>query len=74
MKKSDEASQPNSCWNRATDNELVFVLRGVDAASPDTIRWWASERIRLGKNRDTDQQITSALALAAAMETERTQS
>lgn len=74
MKKSDEAAQPNSCWNSARDNERVFVLLERDAAAPDTIRFWCSERVRLGKNQPADEQITSALALAAGMETERTQS
>lgn len=68
MEKQQELLDPNSCWNRATAHELVFVSLGRDVAAPAGIRAWASERIRLGKNAEGDSQIQEALALADKME------
>jgi hypothetical protein len=50
---------------------MIFVLLGRDVAAPETIRYWANERIRLGKNTASDPEITEALECAATMETER---
>lgn len=50
--------------------EMVFVLLSRDAAAPVAIRAWVAERIRLGKNTDSDQQIVEALECARVMETE----
>ena len=68
MTKSDEIEFPDSCWNRARDDELVFVLLGRDAAAPETIRFWARLRKKLGLNTDYSDQIMSARALALLME------
>lgn len=68
VKKSDELSDPRSCMSRARDDEWTFVLLGRDAAAPAAIRFWANERIRLGKNGAADPQIVEALACADAME------
>lgn len=67
MKKTDEISNPNSCLNRAADNEPLFVLRGKDITAPDTIRDWAERRVNAGKNERSDPQIQEALALADQM-------
>lgn len=67
MLKRDELSDPNSCMNRAKDDELTFVLLGRDAAAPIAIRAWCLERIRLGKNEPGDEQIQEAMQCAAAM-------
>ncbi len=71
MRKCDELTNPNSCMSRARDEEWLFVLLARDAAAPETIRFWANERIRLGKNTATDPQIVEAFACAAQMETQR---
>lgn len=68
MRKRDELRFPDSCFNKATADEWLFVLRGRDPAAPLAIRTWASERIRLGKNKPTDPQITEALSCARFME------
>lgn len=68
MKKQDELTNPHSCMSRARDDEWTFVLLGRDAAAPATIRFWTNERIRLGKNKPDDPQITEALSCAAQME------
>lgn len=68
MLKYEELADPDSCINKANENEWVFVLLGRDAAAPYAIRAWAAERIRLGKNRQRDMQICEALAAADSME------
>ena len=67
MIKRDELSNPQSCLNRAADDEMLFVLLGRDSAAPFAIRAWAMERIRLGKNTADDPQIKEALECARLM-------
>ena len=69
MIKFEEAA--TSCLNRAGDQEMIFVLLGRDAAAPTAIRRWAEERIRLGKNAATDEQILEALHCADFMDQQR---
>ena len=71
MRKHEELNNPESCMSRAFRNEMTFVLLGRDVASPATIRFWAEERIRLGKNKMSDPQIIEALHCAGQMEKER---
>lgn len=71
MRKKKELKDPNSCLSKAKNDEFVFVLLGRDAAAPETIRFWCRLRIRLGKNAPDDEQITSALADADAIEREQ---
>ncbi len=54
----------------AHDQEMVFVLLSRDAAAPVAIRAWVAERLRLGKNKETDTQIIEALETALIMERE----
>jgi hypothetical protein len=67
MKKLKEASDPKSCWNRAEDEELVFVLLARDPAAPQAILAWINERIRLGKNTQGDAQVIEATKCALNM-------
>jgi hypothetical protein len=67
MLKTYEATNHDSCWNRARNDELVFVLLGRDVAAPAAIRAWIRERIRTGKNQPDDAQIAEAFACANAM-------
>lgn len=71
MLKCKELEDPNSCLNRADASELVFVLLQRDVAAPHAIRAWVAERIRLGKNVETDDQIQGALGCAVRMERRR---
>jgi len=71
MIKREELSNPNSCLNRAKDDEVVFVLRAHDITAPSVIRYWCIERIATGKNKRDDEQIMSALADAERMERQR---
>ncbi len=68
MIKKDELSNPDSCMSRAQDDEMTFVLLGRDMAAPQTIRFWVSERLRLGKNIPEDDQIREALDCARRMD------
>lgn len=68
MKKTDELKNPNSCLNRAADDEPLFVLRGKDVAAPAAIAEWIKSRISMGKNEFGDSQITEAVELAEKME------
>ena len=68
MRKIDELSDPNSCLNKANDDEMVFVLVAHDyQAASDAIRAWVASRILYGKNRPEDPKILSAMAVADRM-------
>lgn len=68
MRKELEISEPTSCFNKAQDEEPIFVLLGRDAAAAATIRFWARTRIAIGKNNKGDAQIVEAMELADAIE------
>lgn len=64
MIKSKEVSDPNSCLNRAADDEPIFVLRAHDVTMPAAIDAWIDYRIKAGKNMPNDPQIVEATRLA----------
>jgi hypothetical protein len=68
MKKSQEVLQPDSCFNRAEKDELIFVLLGRDFFAPTAIRAWVEARVNSLKNMPTDKEIVEALECAKAME------
>ncbi len=70
MRKKDETRHETSCWNKADDNEMIFVLLGRDEAASVAIEAWIAERIRLGLNTPNDLKIISAKAAARIMEIE----
>ena len=70
MRKQDETTSKRSCLAHAHPREMVFVLLSRDAAAPFAIRAWADERVRLGKNVETDAQIVEARACADTMANE----
>jgi hypothetical protein len=72
--KREELTNPKSCMSKARDDELTFVLLERDDAAPTTIRFWAFERVRLGKNTQNDPQIREALECARRMEIAREKS
>jgi hypothetical protein len=71
MIKRDEIDDTESCFNKATDGERLFVLLARDPAAPVAIRAWVAERLRLGKNAADDDQIREAVECARLMEIER---
>jgi hypothetical protein len=60
MLKLEEKTNPKSCWNKAEDDEMMFILLGRDKAAPATIRAWIRERIRMGLNKPGDSQLKEA--------------
>ena len=72
--KKEELTNPTSCFSKAHDDEVLFVLLGRDAATPDTIRFWVHKRLELGKNEASDPQIQTALLLARQIELAQRQS
>ena len=70
MRKKDELAKQHTCMAHAHSEEMVFVLLSRDAAAPVAIRAWVAERLRLGKNTESDEQIVEALTCAQTMESE----
>lgn len=68
MMKISERNNAYSCWNRALDYELVFILLERDPAAPAAIRAWAKARVNLGCNNGADAQIFDAEHCASMME------
>jgi hypothetical protein len=66
--KRDERSSAQSCWNKADEDEMLFVLMARDPAAPFAIRAWIAERLRIGRNRPDDQKIKNAQACLRTME------
>lgn len=71
MRAKEERVNPMSCLNRAHPEEMVFTLLGRDIAAPLAIRAWAHERVRLGLNSTSDEQIKEAYDCADRMDKER---
>lgn len=68
MIKKDEASKSNSCFNRAKDDEPVFVILARDVTAPYVINSWINRRLATGKNKSKDKQIREARELAVEAE------
>ena len=75
MIKRDELANPNSCINKAGDDEPVFVLRAHDPAAPEIVREWADAYASRKEEKGgvmTDEQrakYREAIELAQKMET-----
>lgn len=68
MTKQQNIDDPNSCFNKARDDEIVFVLLERDIATPAAIRAWAMNRVAAGKNNIDDPQIVEARHVANLIE------
>lgn len=68
MIKREELTKPNSCLNKARDDEMLFVLLERDDTFADTVRYWIQRRIEKGKNKPDDAQLVEAEACAAQVE------
>jgi len=72
--KRNELANPNSCLNKAADDEPLFVFRANDPLAPQLVREWADQYFDSKKDKEfrvTIPQQTKyreALALANAME------
>ncbi len=64
--KRENLEDPNSCLNKAGDDEPIFVLRAKDLKAPDTIRHWAM--LAAGTGYCRAEKIHEAYKVAEAME------
>jgi hypothetical protein len=60
MLKRLERLTTNSCWNKADEEEPIFVLLGRDKTIVPVISYWIMMRIASGKNKHDDPQIQEA--------------
>lgn len=60
MRKHEELSNPDSCLNKARDDEMLFVLLGRDESAAFAVRAWILDRIARGKNKPGDPKIMEA--------------
>lgn len=67
MVKKMEKADGRSCWNKAGEDELVFVLLARDPAAGAAIEAWIEARVRLRKNQPGDTQLREAAAVASVM-------
>lgn len=61
MTKAGERDRPDSCWNRAEDDEPVFVLRARDKAAILAVLSWIRATLIMRPNEETGQQIHEAM-------------
>lgn len=61
----EELENPNSCLNKAADDEPIFVLRAQDLIAPGRVREWAGTAKASGVRKE---KVDEALAVADAME------
>lgn len=52
MTKQELIDDPNSCWNKAADDEPLFVLRAKDPIAAQTVLAWAAIAQIKGKHGD----------------------
>lgn len=60
MIKREELSNPNSCLNKAEDDEILFVFRDKDLTFADVVRYWIGKRIQYGLNKPGDAKLVEA--------------
>jgi hypothetical protein len=64
--KMQNLADPASCFNRAAEDEPIFVLRAHDPLAPDAVRRWSYTRML---HRGTaDVAAAEAAGVADAME------
>jgi hypothetical protein len=74
MTKRENLADPNSCLNKAEDDEPLFILRASDPLAPALVRLWASRHDRgvqegtLLNTLEDAGKSGSAMAVAAKME------
>lgn len=69
MRKRDELADPESTWNRAAEDEPLFVIRAKDKLSASMVRLWAEAAAMTGAHEP--EKIQQARTLAEHMETWR---
>jgi hypothetical protein len=61
LTKREEIDNPNSCLNKAADDEPVFVIRAKDSLAPVIVRRWAAHLEGMG---GAPQKVAEARAWA----------
>jgi hypothetical protein len=61
--KTLELKDPNSCLNKAADDEPLFVLRAKDVLADKAILYWA----HLARSIHEPDKVTEAISLARRM-------
>ena len=56
MIKRDEIADPNSCLNRAADDEPIFVLRAKDPLAAKLVEDWAARAVVAGLHDDHSRE------------------
>jgi hypothetical protein len=56
--KRDEIANPESCLNKAADDEPIFVLRANDPVAASIVRAWADEYVEHKREYNTDGCLT----------------
>jgi hypothetical protein len=64
MMKRDELADQNSCFNKAKDDEIIFVLKETDPSFTETVEFWANHHVGCGANERGDRKILEALNVA----------
>src|SRR5215471_7269371 len=65
--RDENTSDDGSCWNRARDDEQMFIMLGRDRHAPALIRLWAEMREREGEDTAI---VNEAREIAQLMEDE----
>jgi hypothetical protein len=60
MKKEDELRNPKSCFNKANNDELMFILLERDPTIISTVLHWINTRVEMGLNTMEDDKIKEA--------------
>lgn len=64
MKKSNELRSPTSCFNKASPDEPIFVLRAKDTVASQTVRHWAT----MAEGMHEPEKLQEARKLADEMD------
>jgi hypothetical protein len=60
MNKFENLVNQESCFNKAKDEETLFVLLERDPAAAVAVRGWIEARLILGLNKPNDKKIKDA--------------
>lgn len=58
-RKIDELLNPNGCFNKAADDEPIFVLRANDPIAARVVRQWATQYLEDKRENSTDGTLTN---------------
>lgn len=63
MTKRENIDDPNSCWNKAADDEILFILRDKDLTFIPVLLFWVHMRIFMDIDLATSPKLTGALEI-----------